>query len=128
MMAKTRPTSVRFDEEQLTFFMEKEGIATKQKAVDFLLNQYWWARNIGVQIQELPTYAAYQHPDPPAPKTTKQPDAIRHPKTVAEYLTEISNCEFPDEYKKLWSEIASQPHLTEKQKSLLKLNMNQSHL
>lgn len=43
-MAKTNPTSIRFDEDQLNFVKTEEKIDSPQKVVNFLLNKYWWER------------------------------------------------------------------------------------
>jgi hypothetical protein len=41
-MAKTNPTSIRFDVEKFDFIKESEKLGTAQKVVDFLLDKYWW--------------------------------------------------------------------------------------
>lgn len=46
-MAKTNPTSIRFDSEKFDFVKESEKLQTAQKVVDFLLDKYWWdKRNV----------------------------------------------------------------------------------
>lgn len=45
-MAKTNPTSIRFDTEKLEFVKNKEGLTTPQKVVDFFLDGYWWRNKL----------------------------------------------------------------------------------
>lgn len=46
-MGKTKPTSIRFDEDKLNFVKLEEKIETRQKVVDFLLEKYWWEKRVG---------------------------------------------------------------------------------
>ena len=48
MEKKTKPVSIRFDERKLAYLMEQEGLNSKQKAVDYLLEKYWWECHIGI--------------------------------------------------------------------------------
>lgn len=51
-MAKTTPTSIRFEKEQLDFLMEQEKLKSPQKAVNFLLQQYWINKNLVPRVIE----------------------------------------------------------------------------
>ncbi len=42
---KTKPTGIRFDEEQLKFIQDREKIYSYQKVVNFLLSEYWMKYN-----------------------------------------------------------------------------------
>ena len=77
---KKNPTGVRMNDEKLKFVMEKEGLTSRQKVVNFLLDRYWWEQKIGsvptldrqVQIQNLnETTNEVKPPEPP-----KEPYAI----------------------------------------------------
>jgi len=41
-MAKSPQTSIRFDAEKMELIKKQENLATPQKVVDFLIDQYWW--------------------------------------------------------------------------------------
>ena len=45
---KKNPTSVRFDKEKMDFIKEKENLSTVQKVFTFLLDKYWWERQVGI--------------------------------------------------------------------------------
>lgn len=46
-MAKTNPTSIRFDSDKFDFVKGTEKLGTAQKVVDFLLDKYWWEKKVG---------------------------------------------------------------------------------
>lgn len=122
-MAKTNPTSIRFEEEQLLFFMEREKINSPQKVVNFLLQDYWIRNKLLPEIGGDHKQYIQQNPN-------YQPPIIPKPlqKTFQDYMNEISKCEYEPEFKKLWTEIQSSETLSDRQKQTLKLNMSKSNL
>lgn len=50
-MSKTKNSSIRFDDDQLTFFkLNNPGIKTPQQIVDYLMSQYWFKHDGDVWI------------------------------------------------------------------------------
>lgn len=53
--AKSTPSGIRFDLDKLAFVQKRENLPTKQKVVDFLLNEYWWKWKVPtVTAKEVP--------------------------------------------------------------------------
>jgi hypothetical protein len=75
MSQKTKPSSIRFNEERLAFLMENEKLDSKQKAVDFLVDKYWWECRIGsppsIERQAKPTQSRGE-------KSSKEPEKNRN--------------------------------------------------
>lgn len=136
---KTSPTGIRFDIEKLSFVQGRENVPTKQKVVDFLLNKYWWENKLPhVTAKEAPplelknkvdyiqpTENSYEGKD----KNTFSADEVGQSEeleTELDFIKEISQLEFPDEYLKMTKKIKAATHLPKKTRDDLILSMNLS--
>lgn len=45
-MKKRNPTGVRFNEEKLSFVMDREKLESPQQVVNFFLDSYWWQHKL----------------------------------------------------------------------------------
>lgn len=53
-MGRTKPVSVRFDPEKLTFLQLRENIESPQKIVDFLVDVYYWQNKLNPRTKNGP--------------------------------------------------------------------------
>lgn len=56
-MGKSKPISVRFEEDQLGLIKRLEKLDTPQKVVNFLLADYWWKHRHQMDAQKVATAA-----------------------------------------------------------------------
>lgn len=47
---KTKPITLRFEQEHLDLLMKKEGYDTPGKAINFLLARYYWGHQLGGNV------------------------------------------------------------------------------
>lgn len=124
-MKKSKPASIRFEEDRLNFVLEREGLKSKQEAVNFLFERYWWEGKLGVMP---PTHERNtpQHPDtfpqhlnvmpsafaPTVPKTTLV-------KSFSYYNTQIRDLQEENECREFLAEVAVAVNLTPLEKKTL---------
>jgi len=72
-MGRTDNYSIRFDEDKLAFFKEKNPTLEKpQQIIDFFLDEFYWKHKIGVSVNEVPTTGRHIAP----PMETIQPPKV----------------------------------------------------
>lgn len=49
---KTKPITLRFEQEHLDLLMEKEGYETAGKAINFLLARYYWGHQLNPAVAQ----------------------------------------------------------------------------
>lgn len=54
-MGRTKPVSIRFDPEKLTLVKQRESLASAQKAVDLLMDVYYWQHKLNPATKNGPT-------------------------------------------------------------------------
>lgn len=61
-MGRTNPVSVRFDPEKLNLVIQREGLKSPQKAVDYLFDVYYWQHKLNPATKNGPTteYEAFE--------------------------------------------------------------------
>lgn len=135
---KTKPYAVRFDIEKFDFFMSREKLKTAQQLVDHFLNGYWWQWKVakpthkdvppvntmqdsfkGILPHENGESTAISH-------TTKQ--ALGIERSFQQFMNEIPDLQYEDEFKKFAAEIEAATNISRKQKDLLLTNMRASKL
>ena len=52
---RTKPYTIRFDEEKFDFFTKREKLKSAQQIMDFFMNKYWWEHKMpNVTAKEAP--------------------------------------------------------------------------
>lgn len=65
IMAKTKPTSIRFDPEKLALVKVKKGLQTPQQVVNYLLDTFWWQNELVAGAKETQAALPYIKPEEP---------------------------------------------------------------
>lgn len=115
---KSSPSGVRFDLEKLAFIQKRENLPTKQKVVDFLLNDYWWKWKVPVATAKEAPPLALKVETVIAP-TPQAKVAVSAPKSFLQYQNEKRELECDEDYAKWLAAVNGDPFLSGKQKDLL---------
>ena len=116
---KSIPMSIRYDPEDAEFIFKREGLQTIQQVIDFLLHEY-------CKIYRVEKKSVFDVKDEPDNNKSERHYPKNGVKTVLQYMNEISELEYEDEFRDKATEIQEDENLTIKQKELLFLNMKQS--
>ena len=103
-MAKTTPTSIRFDEERLQLVMNQEKIQSPQKVVNFLLEEYW-IRHKALEIVQGPLSATFMPPVDQVSATATPGDGLSALSTLDKYKKEISETTWSGDLQKVMKRI-----------------------
>ncbi len=108
-MAKTSPTSIRFEPEQLAFIKAREKLDTPQKVVNFLMNAYWWQNKLNAP--------------PITQRSTKDPLTSSDPliNALSAYIADIERAVSVSQLKIIDREFQQDAQLNGQQKEQLKL-------
>lgn len=68
-MGRSKPASIRFDPEKLELVKRREKLGSAQKAVDFLMDAYWWNNKLILAPAMNATAQTLPYVVPQAPKT-----------------------------------------------------------
>lgn len=130
-MAKTENHSVRFDEDKLAFFKEKNPtLITVQKVVDYFLDEFWWKHHgkwvHKIDVEELPTTGRQFFQEQTVKGDTPNVELVE--KTFQQHMNDLPDLETEYDYRNKAGEIEAATNITRKQKDLLLTNMRQSKL
>jgi hypothetical protein len=123
---KSTPSGIRFDLEKLAFIQKRENLSTKQKVVDFLLNDYWWKwKNPIVTAKETPPLTLKAEPaETPMFSVKPQQSAnyapIPLPVLMNSYFEKKRECQNAQEWADLSEKIDSDPRLNKQARQVLK--------
>lgn len=115
-MAKTTPTSIRFDSDKLEFVKNKEGLKTPQKVVDFFLDAYWWQN----KLQESPKSPSTIIPPIPTVMPSNEPKIS----VYDAYRADILNTTYSGDLQQVMKEIEGNPDLGAVNKAKLRAIAN----
>lgn len=115
---KSTPSGIRFDLEKLAFIQKRENLATKQKVVDFLLNDYWWKWKVPIVTAKEAPPLDLKLQDTPKPPIQNKPVIQR--KTPQQWILDKRDLDDPDEYQKWFNALEADPWLTTREKSAIK--------
>lgn len=109
-MGRTDNYSIRFDEDKLAFFKEKNPTLERpQQIIDFFLDEFYWKHKIGVNVAELPTTGRHINPpiEPPQPPKIdqyaayqKEIESAKSASEIATIVRELKKDTLPDWQKK----------------------------
>lgn len=109
-MARTENFSIRFDEDKLAFFKEKNPTIDKpQQIIDFFLDEFFWKHKIGITASEIPTTGRNINPPieiPKAPKVDqytayqKEIETAKSASEIEAIVRELKKDTLPDWQKK----------------------------
>lgn len=115
-MARTKPITVRFDEDKLEFIKSREKLESNQQIVDLLVNKYWWEFKLPVPTaKEAPPLELRNSIAPVVEKIIK-------PKSLNDWITEKRELCSEDDYSFFLNDLEKDEGLSEKQKNLIKIS------
>lgn len=125
-MSKSKPHSVRFEENDFDFICRREQLKTAQQVVTFLLSEYLKLYKVEKKSVFAVVNEVYDSGKLPPNFSRDEPLKFEKPKppkilkTVQLYISLKRECNSQEEWDEIWAEVESAEHLSDKQKLLIK--------
>ena len=134
-LRRTKPYTIRFDEEKFDFFIKREKLKSAQQIMDFFMNKYWWENKLPhVTAKEAPPLdmkIEYAKATPESYDGKKfnpvdgEPLQFQKPKialkrTPAHWVELRRECADADEYAQWLQNLEDDPYLTVREKKEVK--------
>jgi len=120
-MNKSKPISVRYEEDKLNFVKSRAKLKTVQNVFDFLLNKYWDTFHVDTDnpfaVEEIKKDISHNHIiefSPPEKKVSKEYN-------INEWVSQKREIESSEEYDEWLAKLEAAEYLTTKQKQIIKL-------
>jgi hypothetical protein len=116
---KSDNISYRYDEEKMAFLLEKEQIGNPRRALDFLLDKYWWEHRNGFINTKPPSQdfsGRIEKESKQVIASIKKPTIIRSPE---QWLELKRSCESVQEWNEVKSELMAAENIPTKTKQII---------